>query len=314
MKRVVALLLAAGLVVGAIYARRAIDDDEGAGATGVPHVLCALEVQSACLRLASAGLIEVAGIEAPGLTADRLSTADGRLGADAWLVSGFWPQIVAGNRARAGLPPLSGSRSRVLGTQPARVFLRPARATTTISHCSPLDWKCLAPMAAQPWTTFGGQPDWGDVAMAIPPVDTTEGLVTVAAALGSAVGTDDYASNDVVDEVDAFLQRFARDATTMTDPVDSMVVKPGSVDITAGLRADAAGQPKGSVTTVWAAPAATVGAVIDGSAGGLDPAAVTDALARTGWDRPTKGSRITTGLPRPDVMDAVRSDWKQGHP
>jgi hypothetical protein len=313
-KRLLALVLAAGLVVGAVFVRRAIDHDGGSGASGVPRVVCASEVQAACLRLASAGLIHVARIEAPGQTTDRLSTPDGRLGADAWLVSGFWPQIVTGNRARSGLPPLSLASSAVLGTQPARVFLRPARATTTISHCSPLEWRCLAPMAAQPWTTFGGQPDWGQVSLAIPPVDTTEGLVTVAAAVGSAAGTDQYASNDVVDQVDEFLQRFSRDATTMADPVDSMVVKPGSVDVTAGLKADADGQPAGSVTTLWAAPAATVGAVIAGSVGSLDLGAVRDALARTGWDPPTPNSRITTGLPRPDVMDAVRNEWKQSHP
>jgi hypothetical protein len=309
-----ALVLAAGLVVGAIFVRRAIDDHGGSGSGSVPRVLCASEVQAACLRLASAGLIQVARIEAPGQTTDRLSSPDGTLGADAWLVSGFWPQIVIGNRARAGLPPLALQSSAVLGTQPARVFLRPARATTTISHCSPLEWKCLAPMAAQPWTAFGGQPDWGQVSLAVPPVDTTEGLVTVADAVGSAAGSDHYASNDIVDQVDEFLQRFSNDATTMADPVDSMVVQPGSVDITAGLRADDRDQPRGSVTTVWAAPAATVGAVIAGSAGNLDLAAVRRDLALTGWDSPTESSRITTGLPRPDVMDAVRAEWKQGHP
>jgi hypothetical protein len=313
-KRVLALVLAAGLVVGAVFVRRAIDHHGGSGAGGVPQVVCASEVQAACLRLASSGLIHVARIEDPGQTTDRLSTADGTLGADAWLVSGFWPQIVTGNRARAGLPPLDLTSSAVLGTQPARVFLRPARAKTTIAHCSPLEWKCLAPMAAQPWTSFGGQPDWGQVSLALPPIDTTAGLVTVADAVGSAAGSDHYASNDIVDQVDEFMQRLARDATTMTDPVDSMVVQPGSVDITAGLKADSNGQPNGSVTTVWAAPAATVGAVIAGPTGGLDLGAVRHALELTGWDAPTDTSQITTGLPRPDVMDAVRAEWKQGHP
>ena len=314
MKRLLAFVLAAGLVVGAVFVRRAIDDRGQVGASGVPDVVCASEVQAACLRLASSGLIRIARIEAPGVTTDRLSSADGTLGGDAWLVSGFWPQIVTGNRTRAGLPPLDLTSSAVLGTQPARVFLRPPRARATISRCSPLTWKCLAPMAAQPWTAFGGQADWGLVSLAVPPVDTTAGLVTVATAVGSAAGTDRYASNDIVDQVDEFLQRFSRDATTMDDPVDSMVVKPGSVDITAGLKADAQGQPNGSVTTVWASPVATVGAVIAGPTGGLETGAVRDALTSTGWEHPTATSGITTGLPRPDVMDAVRNEWKQGHP
>ena len=258
MKRLLALLLAAGLVVGAVYVATGRSTTTERGPPVCPDVVCATEVQAACLRLGVGRAHHGVPHRGAGSTADRLSTADGRLGADAWLVSGFWPQIVTGNRRARRPATAQRHRSTVLGTAtgsgvPPTGSERPRRSRTA----RPSTGSASAPMAAQPWTTFGGQPDWGDVAMAIPPVDTTEGLVTVAAAVGSAVG-------DRRLRVERRRRRgrrsscsaSPRDATTMTDPVDSMVVKPGSVDITAGLRADAASQPKGSVTTVWAAPAA----------------------------------------------------------
>jgi hypothetical protein len=104
-KRALALIVAIAMIVGAVFVRRAIDDDSNAAspadsdpsshATG--KVLCASDLGEVCTALRDAT------VEDPAATVARLARGE-PLGADAWVVAGPWPQMANEQAGRLGPP------------------------------------------------------------------------------------------------------------------------------------------------------------------------------------------------------------------
>src|SRR5688572_25642181 len=101
-RTVLALLVAVGLVAGAVYLRGQLDRGEDINPltpTEPPIVVCASEFADVCADLGED--VEVV-IEDAEVTADRLVASDSEP-IDGWLVAAPWPQIVDEARARSGL-------------------------------------------------------------------------------------------------------------------------------------------------------------------------------------------------------------------
>lgn len=105
MRSVLALVLAVAMIAGALVIRGGRGGDAGLlGGDDTLSVVCASELEAACRALGDD--VEVV-VEPAGVTAASLSAADATVDADAWLTLAPWPEIVAGNRQRAGLDTLS---------------------------------------------------------------------------------------------------------------------------------------------------------------------------------------------------------------
>lgn len=329
MKQVLALVVAVGLVLGAVMLRGALDgDDDTVDAGGTdgsdggpsptsgdvdvddgdgdgPVVVCSTELADACDRLVEDGRIQ-ARVEDPAITADLLSDPEGTPDFDAWLVPQPWPAIVA---ARTGM---SSGTSDVLARSPLVLVAGTDRAAALVAHCGQLDWRCVGDTAGDPWPDAGGQATWGSVKPGHPAPSSTVGLLAVGQAATGYFGSTGFFSNDFADP--GFSRWFAdlEAAVPNFDPPRShlyqQVTQRGSYDVVATLEAEAgpflASAASGDrfAITHLAQPAVAdvvlVGATsrADGQelaqSIGIGPLA--QALAATGWRTP--GQDLADGL------------------
>ena len=302
MKRLGALVIAVALVVGAVLIRRAIDDPGKGGTTGSSSggsasLVCAPEVADACSGLADTRVT----VEDPGVTAARLQSG-GKLGADGWLVSDPWPALAGRTRTSA-----------TLASSPIVAVMRPERATRLAAACNgPVAWRCIGERAGQQWSTFGGDPTWGEFKVGHDGPDTTDGLLSLVAAADGWFGNSTYASNDFDD--DAFrtwltrLERSVRDSapTTAIAPIDQFAATPAAYSVVTALEASvptAATSP--SFRILRLEPLVRADVVLVGDAGLFDLEAIRTRLSTTGWTRASTAT--TSGLPNTGVMVALRT-------
>jgi hypothetical protein len=297
-RRVVALVVAVGLVVGAWYLRReVIDEDTGASGstttttttpTHRPTLICATEVAAACGELRD---VRILRIEQPGVTADHLAEHH-RLEADGWLVSQPWPAMVR----KVTDSPLK--ESDVLARSPLVVVTTTRRPAGL--DCPDLSWTCLANFA-RTHTGFAHEPG-----------DTGGGLLAEHGIASGLLGTVDYASNDF-DVTDGFRSSYAPiegavdDTRRPGDLVTVIQTAPGSYSAVAALGADAAVSRPG-FEVLSPTPQITADVVLAGHADRFDAGRIRDALFATGWwqsgDKRLPGAN---GLPKPGVMVALRA-------
>jgi hypothetical protein len=303
MNRILALLVAVGLVVGAVFVRRALDDDDGEEATsdgsssGVPTVVCATEVVDACSRLSDRGVARVVATEAGGVTADRL-VATGDLGADVWLTASFWPQIASDGQARAQVDPgdlrdVSGT----LGRADVVMGIAPSQAETIDQRCG----------GTATWACVGANAGSAPFRVGVDDADDTSGLAVVADALASEVGGTPPRPDDLDDEQLDWFRHFAQNLTqgrAGLTSLETLVTFPGQFDVAGGLATGVDGDPE----VRRGDPPARVAVVVAGRPDRIDLDEVRDALDAAGWD--TSGDTDPTGLPNSGVMEALRSAWK----
>ncbi len=322
-KRILALLLAIALVVGAALLRRALTDDEADGdaprSAADTTAVCDDTLVAACRE---AGFAEVTG-EAPGATADRLARGEA-LGADLWVTSEPWPAMVPvladpSGRAPADAPvtePVASTRLVLVGW--------PERVDATKAACDgSAAWRCVGDLVGKAWGDVGGQTGWGTVTVGIDPVSSTSGLLTVAAAtrgwfLAADPPVADIATNDL-DGDDAYrdwLTGLAR-ASAVRGPgtgtaLDRFVRTPAGASMVTALEADA----KRVLSTAAGAdrfrievpePAATTSVVVWGDGGNGVVDQLRAALEDRGWGRAGAGSAAS--LPKPGVMVQLRDRW-----
>lgn len=292
--RILAALVAAAMVVGAVAIRRAIDDGEdgGSGSRGDgpgravgSHRVCAAELGDVCIGL---------DVEAAGTTADRLVEAEDAAEADVrtWLAVGPWPQIVDEARVSSGKRAVFAGRGRTLASTElvAVVARKPATCTGEVT------WTCL------------GDAIVAGARVAAPARGSGVRLLATAAFAGGKLGRTDYASNDVTDDPEAADWLAAVDqgieqsrgfgATSLAD----FLVKRGSADVFVTTRADAvtSGTPDSMITT----PAPLVRAVAAfGAAGDAETGDLSDRLQLFNWRAPPQPA---AGLPSPGVLLALR--------
>ncbi|MFN8019056.1 MAG: hypothetical protein U0P45_13170 [Acidimicrobiales bacterium] len=227
-QRVVAVLVAVGLVVGAIIIRQAVvgggsDGEAGPGApAGLPRVASAPDLAAVCLRLAAERLI-ASGTPALGVD----GAAKPPEGLDGWITWDPGPRVAdyadRNDTVWEQAQPVAHGRLAVAGTEAA---LDDACGTEST-------WSCVATAPRDGATVGVGDPSSAESLARLAPIvkSTNRGDLP---ALTSQV-------RDLVDSP----QLGQGDAAEMAD---RMVTQPGSVDLVVGpaaLLAKAMGTPQG---------------------------------------------------------------------
>lgn len=297
MKRLLALLAAVGMVVGAWYLREAWRGDGAAGDDdrdgGPPRLICASELADACKGLEGVAVT----VEQPGVTYDRLVTEGGALDADGWLVSGPWPEMVETQRR------IDLTISDPIARSDLALYVNDERKRVLDAACGALSWKCLGDNAGRPWVELGGPAGWGEVKVGHPGPDTTGGLLSAGAAAIGFFGIADISSAEFADGFDRWLgdlEKSVRSATRgFPDPARAIQTQPGSFSVVADLghRFERDRRPSNP-------PVSAVVRLV-GRAGRFDLRAIRTTLESQRWS--TSGLDAPTGLPKPGVMIALRS-------
>ena len=310
-RRVVAAVVAVGLVVGAIVVRRSIDDGSTGGSTGggSPSLLCTPETEAACRALG--GRITV---EDPGVTADRLAGATAELGADLWVAPKVWIDLVAERRRQASLGdgPLAAA-TPVLANTPLDLVIKDTSVTTATAACNGvIDWACIA----GPGTRAG-------IRVGVDPTSTTPGLLTRVALTAALLGTTAYATNDFddprfTDGVAALNGSLVVGGQGGTTALERLLNIPASSDAATAVGAVATPSVAGAAASstlkvLTPAPRVSAQAIAAGSrtaVSSLDVGELRGALTGHGWTAgAAPGSPANSGLPNAGVMVGLISRW-----
>jgi len=303
-----ALIVAIGLVVGAIVVRRAIDDDNAAatspggpdstGPAPTGKVLCAGDLADICSRF------DDATVEDPAATVERLAKGEA-LGADAWIVAAAWPQIAAERARSQGQPLALTLPTTAIARTPLSFFVNKASVDSVRNKCgSTLDWKCLLLSAASVRIDFED------------PSTSTAGLLAVIQQATALYGSGDFGSNDFR-VFDRELAQFKSGRATAPSG-DTVFERFGlftHADVLSGLSAVGnqqlqRAQLHDKLVVAAASPpiAADVVVALAASTSPVKSADVREAFADAGWETKDLGS--LSALPSADVMIALQALWK----
>jgi len=316
-KRALALLVAVGLVLGALVVRARLDDDGDeagpgpAGGEAAEVVACVTEVAAQCqLARGNVARVVTAGQALDELVADPLAPADAEV--DAWVLPRFVVDAVAADRARRGEPPAFGEVSAPIAhtaVVPAGV---PDRVAALAAACGrPLDWACLAEQAGRPWAELGQDvPD--RVRLGVdPPGDSATGLVALGALASAALGAFDPNQTDTQSWVQDLERNRLADPPRGQGALATLATRPGTYDVAAALRSDArhlAEVNPRRISVAEPSPAAPLEVVVASGPGRrLDRSLVddlSDELTRSGWD---EGEASPGLVPAGDVLAALRN-------
>ena len=321
-RRLVALLVAVGLVVVAVVIRNGIDNGGGgASAGGKLHLVCTPELESVCKGLGSD--VDVT-VQDPGPLADKLEKATGDPGIDGWLTPGPWAEMVEAARKGAGAEKLLAIGS-ALGRTRVGLAVWPDRLAVMLAACPnrQIGWKCFGDAVGKgTWTALGGPAAWGQISIGFPdPPNDATGLAALGAATVGYFGKTDLSSTDLDDPgFRSWLRNLVQANADHPDLGDVLARGPAEAAAVATL--DAVGGPilaasprSPKPTLTYPAPVASADVVLGSviSDRGRDLAKLVDArlpdlLHKAGWPV-SNGS--PTGLPAPDLLDALRSAWRE---
>jgi hypothetical protein len=292
-KRLLAVLLAVGLIVGAILLRRAIDgdDDDSEPVTtsesdGPTEIWCLDELRAAC-EAAYASDDDVA-LEVMSMqrSFDRMVGGDVPAG---WVT--FAPLPDMAKELSRGNGRVDPTDSTLLASTPMVVASKPEQAQVLTTACpDPTIWRCIGDHAGQPWTTIGGKAEWQTIKPSLgnPVADATALMLWVSAA-GHYLGkTGTYEAFELEADEDNFLawkhQLQNADPTHGAGvPIEDIQVRP-AINVAGGLDMQ--------ITTNIARVGASYGQVdaVLAQFAGADLARfaqpLTNALVPSGWSPP----------------------------
>lgn len=334
--RILAVVAAVAMVVGAVVLRGRLDDRrERAGTT--LRLACSPDLEAVCAALEAQKASGVAATVQPDAeTADLLT--DLAPGAPApfagWLTTTPWPAIVDEARERAAKASVL-TPGPVLARSPVVLAVRADRGTVLAGHCgAEPGWRCLGEAAGRPWAELtGDERGWGLVRPGLPSVTTAAGLTVRGSAVVSyfdgTVAPPDLSSDELLDPgFGAWLGRLESGGRSgALSPFDTLLVRP-AFDAVGALEAEAG---PGAATAVRVKPAlfypspVVTADVVLATAAGREGAllarlragdGVRRALADAGWRvegrAPAPGVRgdlelpDTANLPEPGVLEALR--------
>lgn len=345
-----AFMVAAAFAIREQLDERSTSNDSAGSSSGGESVtvVCTTELADVCQAIASDNDDVVTRVEPAGTTLATLSSGDfdpATADIDAWLTIAPLPHMVAEARERLGRESTLGEPSEVLARSPLVIAVWNERRDALASSCPAGDitWRCIGEVAGLPWTDVGGEPSWGPVKPAHPqPIETAEGLTAMAGAVNSWFGNPDYALQDFRQpEFRAWFEQLERAIPEFPPPprtpLDRMLQtsSPATFDLTGSLEAAAApdvarSRDRDRMSIIYPSPVVVADVVLvdvrGASAGGrVDELAESDgtldALARGGWR--VTGKPLAdglppdvelppgTGLPRPGVLEALRSLWSE---
>jgi hypothetical protein len=306
-KRLVAVLVAVGMVVAAVVIRDAIDDESGGGggSDGELVVICASDMLPACDGLEGVEVIYQAAATTARFIAEGSPQVDG---VDGWVTTSAWLEVV---EARApGVLPDAGA---LLATSPAVVAVEPARRAAVQALCEGTDlWRCLGDHAGEPWAELGsgGQPGWGPLRTGLPDANTSSGLPVIASVAAGFFGSTDYARNDFeLEDFGTWLGRLAEPSGDgHPDPIHILATVQGQYTAV-GDRA--ASVYERDVEVLQPEPSVEISAVVVPLGGddlpGLAP--LRAGLEEWGWI-PADGALPGPTL-KPGVMAALHTLWME---
>jgi hypothetical protein len=278
--RFLAVVVAVGMVAGALYVRGRIDDDEGGGdggGGGDVTLVCDPQFEHAC-REASDHVV----VEDAARTAERLLGGDRP--PDAWLTPGRWADIV--DALRTGQAPLYRDPGAVLAS---------TRLALVAGSGAPTRWKGL-----------GTQVGAGDLRLGWRSPDSGVGVLQLGAFTTGWFGGDDVATNDFDPAFESWLGAIVDEAEVARDPLErrlqfgsafaEAVLEP-EVGATALLEGAAPGR-RGDLRPLYPDPVVSVEAVLAGSGDVADD--LRSELKHDGWAEPR-----VTNLPSPGVLAAL---------
>ena len=288
MSRVLAVLVAIGMVAGALYVRARIDDDGGSagnrGGGSGGTLVCAPELEEACREANDDVTVEDAAA-----TAERLLTADA-FDQDGWATPGPWPAMVDALRSAAGRPTLFGDGGEVV-------------ASSRMALVAPPD-------APQGWRAMGEAVGAGDLDLGWRDPASGLGLLQVGAFAAGFFEGSDFASNDFEEPgFGAYLGAIGDQASVAPEPLERRLQQGVSfADAVVSFQAEAdpvlrAAAPRrvGDLAPAYPEPVVTVEAVVAAPDGLADD--IGRELQDRGWDEPEP-----SGLPNAGVLAAL---WQE---
>ncbi|MFM2078341.1 MAG: hypothetical protein RJA49_2231 [Actinomycetota bacterium] len=317
-KRVVALLAAALLIVGAVLIRRTIDhrgasagDTTSVDATREQAVTCVEDLTELCATLRVKGL--TVKVEPLTTTLDAIAAG---AGPTAWVTFAPIDQLAVGpdgTVAYGAAVPLASTR--------LSLATRAERADVLAAACGgAITWTCIGKRSGDAWTALGGEASWGNLAPGHDnPSRRALGLLAMGSASASYFGSTTFNAVDLDADPGFFgwfsrLERgipaFVPNAATALDPLAT------------GRAVDSVGSTEAAVTGVAAAPASRFIVTYPDPVGRADAVLViangsslpsrvgsdlsSALLATPGWT-PTPSE--PTGIPSAGVLRSLLDLW-----
>jgi hypothetical protein len=311
--RILAVLAAIGMIVGAYVYRYGVPGGDGgsgdggdAGTSGGGAVVvCAEELGAVCDAVAGRGVtvqVESAPETAKRLISARSAAAAGVAG---WLAPGPWPAMVDDARVRASKAKVFASKGRGLASTP---LVAVARKGQLPSGCNATDvtWRCIGDAGQNPALRIGADP-----------ATSSSRLYLRAASLNGLFGNTTWATNDLETAPEdvpdprtwlgALDQRFDQAAGFGARALESFVLQQGSAQVFLTTGASAKGAPAASFDVRTPSPAVTIAVTYTAAAKDgkqIDDAPVTKALGEAGWT--VQQNAKNQGLPSPGVLLALQ--------
>ncbi len=300
-KRLAAIVVTVGLIVGALVVRDQVIDGDGnsdQSARSATVLVCASEFKTVCDSIEIPGV--TISIEQAGDTLDRLAATASTDDVPMWLTFDPFPAMVALQRTAADQSPLALD-ARALGSSPiALVTVDDGTIDLTTACGDPVSLRCL-----------------GDSQTAVGFARSTDSGIGL---LGVVQATSGYGSASGVPLADARFQRWLRGLVTGVSPsqlsggtaIATIQTRPSSMDVAVGAVAELGVAQRTRYAVQYAEPmirADVVLALPPGASIAADLSdALTAALVADGWDAP---SAAPNPLPDPTTVIAVRSLWKE---
>lgn len=314
--RLLALAVAVGMVVGALWLRGRADDGDVdvTGPDPTPTVdlsgdlraVCTAEVAALCRGILSGSGVEVQVVAGIDEAEAALDAAE----AGTVLVSvGPVPEMLADRARRAGGDPPTPVVVDVGWSSPVVVAVWEDRAAALDRHCGgELGWACVGDVAGRPWTDIGGDERWGPVAPGhADPASSTVGLLALAQGVAAEVGDVGFTLRDLqADGTRAWLTQLERAVPGRQDEADQLrrMLTQGrsAMDLGATLEAEAArtlpvaGTRGDDVVLRWLEPWLEARVVVAGGSEDL-VGQVADQLGSRGDVASSEGWRVGAAPP-----------------
>ena len=321
-KRLVAFLGAAALIIGALLIRNGLDDNSSGGGSGGSHstdapsggkttVVCSTQLAAVCTGL---GKNYTVTIESAGTTLDRLAK-DGATVPDAWITLDPFPGMLDTVRSIANLPAATTGVTAVADDTPVLAVPKDRSAAVDAGCAGQTAWKCLGAAAGNTWVTIDAAAAGGDVLVGLTdPASEDVGLVTFANAVAGYFGVAQQDNSSFREPgFTSWLRSFSNNVKVVapgTTPLATLLVRKTEVNVAATSTSEiAASQRKAEVTTVPVTPAVSLTAVVASftSRGKGVAAKVGPLFLAAGWASPA--------APQPQLpagtFVALRALWKE---
>lgn len=314
-KRGAAVVVAAGLIVGAVLIRTEVIEGDDGGTPDVAEattLVCLTELRPLCEAVASNSGVTVEHLDAGDSISEFAALEAGPHDGQRMLLTlAPFPEIVEQTRVAARDEPLAFD-SHVVATSDLVLALPSDKHSLLALACGdPVDWRCLGDAAGRPWDQLvpegGGT---GSVRPAFPSIETAAGRLAVAAALGGYFG--DRPIDPLDPEGILWLRRLVSvvPASTLSSgsPITALRQRRG-LDVAAGVHAELGNPRDTSFDTIYAGEMARVDVVLAVPDGISAPSRLltqlTEAALAAGWADP--GTAVGTVLPANTVSAATQA-------